>query len=564
MKIKTIFAGALILCSMHLFARGDQELIPAGHWIYDCIERISLEQGTVNFADCAPLTISEIKVYLEEIEESEDCNLSKESLEYLQKIYDYFDYRPIGFNSDIMRIGMEPSFNLSGFFKTNDDIDWVYDRYERKPVILAPLSITVSDYMTFKMDLSLGMNKNTAIQNNRYSNVPVSADDIDINFPDDGYFSTGLKITDQTGVAFVLGKGERNIGRSLTGSIIWSEYMTGAAYGELNVYSPSIKYTGAVTQFNVDRYMYTHQIDTRFFKKFQFTVLEGMFVNAPMELLFLNPFTVFHGMAPWREYDNKSYDSESHTCAYLGLKFQYTPIRNLKFYGLYAMTQFQTSYETSNYKDDTTPNGIGGQLGSLYSIPLKKGRLHFALEGSYVQPYLYIKESPNWSLVRTYCENMGSKKYPFYEWIGSPFGPDTISGEFKAGYDSAAKFSVDLIYLFMARGEMSGTRVFTSMVNPDGRYSWGGLYTGTDVPDGWCYPGSNGMSQEEAKKRQGWVTPTGIPEYVNRISVRGTYDMDSIVEFTLQPSFVFIYNRNHNEGSFASGFELAGACSIKL
>lgn len=545
----------------NLCARGTQELVPAGHWIYDSIEDICTEVGIVNFADCQPLTIAELRLYLSELN---DFDLSEASSVQLKKINEYFDYENVGFSSDILKLGFEPSVNLSGFYKTNDEIDWVYDRYQRKPFISAPVSISAADYVTLKMDLSFAMNKNHSLLNNRYINVPLEEDDIDINFPDTGYFSTGYKFTENTGVSFQLGKGARNIGKTLTGSMIWSEYLTGVSYAQLNLYSPNIHYAGVVSQFNVDRYMYTHQIDARFFKKFQFSVLEGVFVYAPMELRFLNPLTIFHGMAPWREYENTSKDSETHTGAYLGLKFQYTPIKNLKFYGLYAMTQFQTGYETSNYPDDVTPNGIGGQLGSLYVIPFKNGRFSFALEGSYAQPYLYIKESPNWSLVRTYAENMGSKRYPFYEWIGSPFGPDTISGEFKAGYELPNKYSVDLIYLFMARGEMSGTRVFTSMTDSDGSYAWGGVYTGNDYPDDWCYPEKSRMGAEKAKAMQSLVTPTGIPEYVNRISLRGTYNFNSKVEALVQPSFVYIFNNNHESKNFACGFEIATACSVNF
>lgn len=561
-----VFMTAAPVC---LFARSMQELVPAGHWVYDSIEKLSIEAGVVNFADNDPMTIEELSLYLGEIDVS---SLSEAGQAEYRRIQEYFDYKPIGLNSDLITLGLEPSLNISGFYKTNDDIDWVYDRYEREPVIKAPLTFTLSDYVAMSMDLSLDMNKNTALKNSRYTNIPITEDDLDINFPDTGYFSAGHKITDKTGVSFQLGKGARNIGRSMIGSMIWSEYLTGVSYGQLNMYSPNLKYTGIVSQFNVDRYMYLHQLDARFFKKFTFTVLEGIFVNAPMELRFLNPWTIFHGMAPWRDYDNTSYDSESHTCAYLGLKFQFVPVSNLKFYGTFAMTQFQTLFENSNYPDNVTPNGMGGQLGGKYYVPLRKGRLAFALEGSYAQPYLYIKESPNWSLVRTYVENMGEKKYPFYEWIGSPFGPDTISGEMTVGYEVPEKWSVNLVYLFMARGEMSGTNVFTSMEESDGKYSWGGLHTGTDYPAGWCYPThddetgrySSVFPDKTGKQLQSLVTPTGTPEYVNRISVKGIYRLSRSIEFAFQPSYVVIFNHNHESGETRHGLEIAGACSFKL
>lgn len=579
---KSVFSLCFLACSSLAFGRGEQELVDAGHWVYESVEKLCMESGIVNFSDSAPVSISELKLYLKEIDFS---SLSEAGQAEYKKIQDYFNYEPFGLKSDLIKLGFEPSINISAFYKTDDDIDWVYDRYQRSPFIAVPLSLQVSDFISMKMDLALRMNKNNAVKDDVYSNIPFSADAIDINFPDNAWFSAGKKIGDKTGISFLIGQGAKNIGRSLTGSIIWSEYFTGSTNAQFSVYSPNIKYTALVSQFNVDKYMYLHQLDLRFFKKLAFTVLEGVMVNAPLELRYLNPLTVFHGMAPWREYDGLSYDSESHTGAYLGLKFQFAPVENLKFYGLYAMTQFQTSYETSNYPDDSTPNGIGGQLGGRYTLPLSKGRFTFSLEGSYAQPYLYIKESPNWSLVRTYAENMGSKKYPFYEWVGSPFGPDTISAELEAGYEVPDRWAVNLVYLFMARGEMSGTNVFDTMIDPaTGKYLWGGVYTGHDYPDGWCYPGieiddkAEGKTDEEkrnktdssvfpdktAKQLQSLVTPTGTPEFVHRVSLRGTYRFSSSVEGVVQPSFVYILNKGHQHGKTACGVEVAGGCSIKF
>src|SRR5574344_2617000 len=106
-----------------------------------------------------------------------------------------------------------------------------------------------------------------------------------------------------------------------------------------------------------------------------------------------------------------------------------------------------------NWPDNDTPNGLGGQLGTELYIPCGEGYVHACLEGYYADPFLYIKEDPNWSLVRTYSENINGKNV-FYEWVGSPFGPDTIAGELSAGYEVPQKFSVDAKYLYMCRGEM--------------------------------------------------------------------------------------------------------------
>ena len=182
----------------------------------------------------------------------------------------------------------------------------------------------------------------------KWFGLDIDPDDFDINFPDTAYLSTGMMLSEKTGFAFQLGKGSRNIGDTMMGSVIWSDYLTGVSYGQLEFYCPVFKYTGTVSQFNVDKYVYAHQIDARFFKKFQLTVFEGLLVYAPLELRYLNPWTILHGWAAWRDYEPDEDDPESHTCDYMGVKAQFAPVDNLRIYGLFAMTQFQTAYERSN------------------------------------------------------------------------------------------------------------------------------------------------------------------------------------------------------------------------
>lgn len=553
-KIFAAFAAFLIFCASGVFARGKQELVESGSWIYDSLTAISLERGILNFSGTAPLTIQQVDLILDEIDYD---SLSESGRADFDRIVRYCAEEPLGLVfSDIVTVALDPEFNLEGFYKTNSDLDWIWDRYERSPLLDAPFSINVADFITMKMDVFVGQNKGASLHNFNYTNILYSADDFDINFPDTGYFSTGKMLTEKTGVKFGAGRGTRSVGRTLTGSMIWSDYLTGCSYADLQIFSPNFKYTGGVTQFNVDKYFYHHQIDARFFKKFQITFLEGLLVYAPLELRYLNPWTIFHGFAAWRDYDNTDNDPESNTCDYFGINLQFTPFKNTRFYGLFAMTQYQTPYEKSHYSDSPTPNGLGFQGGNETYIPYGRGRFHFALEGSWADPYLYIKESPNWSMVRTYSENMGDKAI-FYEWLGSPFGPDTISAELTFGYEVPDKWSLDFVYLYMARGEQSGTSVFSKI-------DWGGQKTYFDTEtdsENWVYPDKSQDNWEELRDA---VCPTGTPEFVNRFSLRGSYRFTRKVKMTFQPSYVVILNRNHEHGETAVGFEIAGAMNISL
>ena len=565
--MKRIFSVFLLILSSALsFAakRGAQELVPAGHWLYDALREVALDAGVVNFADSAPLAIQEIRLYLSEIDGDD---LSESARAQLERINDWLEFDSLSFGSDLINVGIEPSVSVEGFYKSEDDIAFVWDRYERRPMLDAPVTVSVADYITMCMDVFLGQNKGASLHDDNYTNILTNPDDFDINFPDTAYFSTGTMLTEHTGVGFQLGRGSRSIGSTMQGSVIWSEYLTGVSYAQLEFFAPNLKYTGSVSQFNVDKYMYFHQIDARLFKKFQLTFVEGLLVYAPMELRYLNPWTVLHGWAAWREYEPGEHDPESHTCDYFGIKAQLAPISNLRLYGLFAMTQYQTPYETSNYGDSPTPNGLGAQLGTEFYLPFRGGRFRFGIEGYWADPYLYIKESPNWSLVRTYSENMGDKAI-FYEWIGSPFGPDTISGELQAGYEMPGRWSVNLTYLFMARGEQSGTNVFDrAPKDGKGRPMWGGQKTEFDTDDTsytswWAYPDKDGQSDWESRRDA--FSPSGTPEYVNRLALRGVFHATSWLSFTAQPAFVYIANYGNERGERRHGMEVALAVDVNF
>ena len=367
-KILGIFIAMFIAYSASAATRGAQELIKAGHWVYDAFKEISLECGLVNFADSTPISIQQLKLYMSEIDEEK---LSESGKMQLERINSYISESNLSYGYDIVSVGIEPSLSFEGFYKSEDDIDWVWDRYERKPMLDVPFTITVGDYVTMSMDTILAQNKGASLHNDNYTNIFYNPDDFDINFPDTAYFSTGKMLTDKAGFSFQIGRGSRNVGDTMMGSVIWSEYLTGVSYAQLDFFCPVFKYSGAVSQFNVDKYLYTHQIDARFFKKFQLTVFEGLLVYAPMELRYLNPWTILHGWAAWREYDDTDDDPESNTCDYMGVKAQFAPVDNLRIYGLFAMTQFQTAYERNNYPDTPTPNGLGAQLGTEFYVPYK-------------------------------------------------------------------------------------------------------------------------------------------------------------------------------------------------
>ena len=311
------------------------------------------------------------------------------------------------------------------------------------------------DYTVMGSEVHLGENKGASLHNDNYFNVPTKDTEVDVNFPDYGYLSTGYKFTEKTGISFQLGMGEQSVGRTQTGSIILSDYMTGASFGKLSLYSPDFKYTFDTIQLNVDKYMYFHLFEGRIAKKLTVSFMEATLTNASWELRYLNPLMIYHGMAPWRDYS----DDDANNGEFMGIKLDWAPFRYTRFFGMFAMNQYQVPYERRDYADSLTPNSLGGQAGFEAMIPAAGGYVKIAGEGYYAQPTLYIKQSPDWSFFRTYTDNIGDNAI-FYEWTGSPFGPDTIAGEISIGYEKPGVWSLDLIYLFLAQGENAEKSIF--------------------------------------------------------------------------------------------------------
>ncbi len=572
-----------VCCPSAGSARGAQELVRAGSWVYDAFAALTIETGMVDFSDQAPLSVAELRTYFDEIDYD---ILSPAGRTLYRRLEDFFDDDDLSLNLDILQLGVRPELNLEGYYKFNDKLPWTYGRYDKQPLLFAPVFLNLGDWVTLDMDLELGINKKQMEKKDDYTNVPLDVKQLNADFPRTGYLSTGYRFTDKTGANLRVGMGEQDVGRSLTGSIIQSRYFTGSSWANLEIYNPNVRYNMNVTQFNVDKYMYTHRFDFRFFNKLHLSVMESTLVYGPMELRFLNPLTIFHGMHNWKDYFGKNYHTgeenfgwDESACAYLAATASYALTNRLRIYGLYAQNQLQLPSEVT--ENDSTPNAMGGQLGLESYIPLASGYLHSWLEGSYTTPYMYIKESPNWSMARGYTENIGYSDTAdaLYEWIGSPFGPDTIAGKLAVGYEVPGRWSLTASGLFMARGEMSGTKIydnswwhgndsyFANNMAPRKNMPYPTYNTDDDVK-AWAFPNSKMQGKETAKKKQGLSTPSslngGATEYVLNAALKLNYEPFDYLSLQVQPSYTYVINSGNVEGKTRHGPELSISIKIKI
>lgn len=521
---------------------GSQTLVPAGHWVYDDLNLLCMETGTVSFAVSEPRTIGELKIYLNQIDKS---RLSASALAVYNKIESFFNKKYPGFNSDVIDFGFAVDLALEGYYKTNKDINWVYPYQKRKALVDIPFGFNIGDYFTVVSSLTAAQNVEAMIAHDNYVNIPLPISKFDINFPHNAYASLGFMFSEKTGINFRIARGYQSIGQSETGSVILSDYCSNESYAELSVFSPKFRYASNVTELNPPKgkednpdpsYMYLHSLEFRFLEKLTFTLLEGVLVNAPLELRFLNPLMIMHGYASWNDYygngNNPKKDVVKKEASLLGLNLNYVPCPGVKLYFLYAMNQFQTAYERKNWPDMPIPNAIALQGGLDLAFPVAKGYFCADLEGVYATPYMYLMEGSDWSYIREYDENIGMNNVR--EWVGTPFGPDSISAFLSLGYKVPNKWSAKINYIFSAQGELSNTSVI------DTKY----------------WPTTMDKATISA--------PSGIPQYTNIISLKGLWHVTDKISLELSPSYVLVCNASNQDGVKRQGFEVTASCSISL
>ncbi|MDR1635948.1 MAG: hypothetical protein LBR93_01290, partial [Treponema sp.] len=366
---------------------------------------------------------------------------------------------------------------------------------------------------------------------------------IDTNMPKRAYLSMGFPFGQGFGLNFKIGLGDEILGRTKTGSIIFSDNMRGFSYGTLSFYAPFISYAASAMELEVTKYLYLHHLQIRILKRLSFGLVEGVMVNAPFEIRYLNPMMIFHSFSAWESYDDYNADlanhpdqyseGESRVGSYLGITLDFRPWKYGRLYGLAAMNQFQIPSEKED-QDSTVPDGLAFQLGYESWIPLSgrlfnrdyRGHLWFGLEGVYTYPYMYILEDKGWSYYR---ESTEVSNDPIREWVGSPFGPDSAAGTFWLGYRDSSLWSLSLSFLYLAQGPNSDASIFAK---PNRAY-----YSHT-------------------RDQMLSMSPSGTVSHTYQLTLSAKWSPLDWLSLSCQPGYRIVSNYAHQKGRLEQGFEL--------
>ena len=516
-----------------LFSLPPQEILHPGDWSYDALAILSREQGKVFFAD-SRITVAEMENYLAQIDVD---SLSESALVIYDRLSVYLKSDHwASFRSDVIYGWVDLVVQPELYLKTNELVPWIYNDHSRNPIILLPVGFSIGPWITAGMELNIGQNEYAATLHKNHINIPWDpVPQFDIHFPKRAYVSAGVPIGEASGINFSIGQGDNFFGKTRTGSVIVSEFLERVVYAQASVYSPVFKYTAQVLQYEVNKYHYMHYLQLKPHRTFSVSLAEGVLVNAPLELRFLNPFTIFHSYEGYKTYGNYNeelgndpmmYDQNGHSRigSYLGIKLEWQPFRYTRFYGLFVMDVLDPPVKKKNYMGNLYPDAVGFQAGAEFSMPANGGYWEFGVESVYTCPYLYIMWDKGWSFYKEVPELDIMKNPPLRYWTGTPFGPDTIAGVIWAGFRASSGWYGGLSFEITAQGERSGLSVFDWYDDDDSNYRSSNKVNNVTVP------------------------PTGIPVFTYTTRARFEYSPAKWLSFAIQPGYRAAVNAGAGPG----------------
>ena len=187
-KILSIFIFCLMTFCAFSSSRGEQELVKAGHWVYDSLTAICTEANTVSCYDEAPLTVQQIKTILDKIDYE---SLSAAGKINYDSIISFFNEKKWTFGSDDFNAGFSLSVIPEAQYKTNEDVQWIFGRRQRSPLIDSAIDVKCSEYFFGSTDIIVAQSQSARLKHDNYVNVPYNMDTVDINFPHNAYLSAG-------------------------------------------------------------------------------------------------------------------------------------------------------------------------------------------------------------------------------------------------------------------------------------------------------------------------------------------------------------------------------------
>ena len=181
-------------------AQTAQKLVPAGHWVLDAVNDIFLESGRSAFIYTAPLSVAELKLYMEDVDRDA---LSPHGHRQYERVLDWCDEHGLSFTSRAVTEGVGITVTPELYYRSNPEIDWSFLYHFRDNFFSFPLYFSVADYAYFDADFFLGRNYWSIHRaSNNWHNAPINfdktiAEAFEFDWPQVAYASFGVPIKER-------------------------------------------------------------------------------------------------------------------------------------------------------------------------------------------------------------------------------------------------------------------------------------------------------------------------------------------------------------------------------
>ena len=544
----------------------DAQLLKSDNWIYKALATLSLETKESIFLDTKPISVGEIKFYLSQIDFE---NLSESGKILYQKVDEYlFSTYHLGkktvFNlfpkNSATKIWFGTKLNPELYLKSNKNIPSTTNYFYHDNPLTIPIMMGFSQNIALELDIFWGKDLESSLDRNSFTNIPLNDSQREYEYPKYAYGNIAKNFKNW-GISATIGKEGFSIGETKLGSVIYNSTFETDCYSVLSAYSSNLKYNLIFSQVDSSKFLFLHNFNLKILPNLKIGFTEGGLKHGAVELRFLNPTMILHSFysaSDYSRFDNNQYNLGNHYCSYMGITVDFYPIKNLRLYALWAQTELQIGGELESVYGQLLPNGYGLQVGVDYSIPAnKKEFINLNIEGLYTTPYLYVKQSPDWSMVKT--EQKQGQSIDAASWLGSPFGPDTFALTCSFEYENPQKWSFGFENLFLMKGEIDINTILKTKTIQDenGTNSYPSYY-----PSCAYYLGV--LSEEDAIYKARKKGLSGIIQYRNDISLLGEYHFFPNFKVSANGTYTLIFNKNHKKGDFQQGFELKLACTFNI
>jgi hypothetical protein len=389
-----------------------------------------------------PLSRDEVLLILDDVESS---RLSAPALEAYDRVVRTL--KPATrFSDGTLGIAASLSASPSGRVRTNGALPFAKEYGDTPPFLSLPAALFFSDtlQLTFEPIIITDPSFYNVPGSWGEMNIPYEERRFDMNMPLRSFAAAGGPWWN-----FQLGRDKMSFGTGHTGNMTVSDSPDYYDFARLSLFSPNVKYSLFISQMPLDtgallspaaatpqagalsstvqRYMYLHRLDLRFFEKFSLGVGEGIMAgNGPPELRYLSPLVFFHSFFAWRDYEKwPAGEWEGDMIgSLLSIDIDWAILPSLAFYGQGVMNEFALPSEQTDLH--RSPNGLGFLAGLEYTQVLGNWRVLWYGEAVYTDPYLYTLSSPFAGFIwMRRLADIGPKESR-YRWIGHPAGRDAI------------------------------------------------------------------------------------------------------------------------------------------